>query len=744
MKTNPSSLLHSLRAAAFAAAVVASLSSLQAQSWDGGSTTSGSWGNATNWVGDVAPTFGTSADLTFNDLTRPDNDIGAARIVRSITYGANMDSAFLTNTRTFNGGAAAQLTFQAASGNASVTVDAGATGNLTIGWNGVGTAGGAIGLGSNLDIIHNGSGTLLFNRGMTGANGFTKTGTGTWSVIGFPVNNFTGAANFNGGRAIFGNTNTVGGDLNTASAINLGGGTLEIQTSTALNKTLTSNMTVSAASTLAYNNTTAVNQTLTVSTGTMALNADLTVQNISTTTTLNNTIIINRAMTGTGDLIVETYNNVNSGTANFGLGRVALGGANSGWSGDLVIRQGTAEAFGDSTLGQVNIGTGNLILGETANSFGAGLLTSSSNTGLRTLANDITVRSGGFRTIRGGSDNSYVFSGNVTLEGDLNIHNGLFFTDKTMTFSGNISGVGGLSITESGNPNFIRLSGNNTYLGATAVGTNATLNILGGSSIGNSSAVTLASGSALNFNTSNETVGSIASSGTNGTINLGANTLTTGGDNTSTSYGGAIAGVGGSLTKVGNGIMTLTAAQTYNGTTTVSAGTLLLASGASLASNVQVAAGATLNATASGLGIATGQRIGGDGTVTGDLTLTSGAQFVFSLTQTLDVTGTVTVDSATFGVASLVNADGSAINWGLVTNGTYTLIGSTTTVFSTSNIQNFGETNALTNIGGSGKSAYFENGSLQLVVIPEPSTWAMFALGLTALGVFRRRVRNEH
>ena len=58
--------------------------------------------------------------------------------------------------------------------------------------------------------------------------------------------------------------------------------------------------------------------------------------------------------------------------------------------------------------------------------------------------------------------------------------------------------------------------------------------------------------------------------------------LTTGGNNTSTTFSGVIqdgAGVTG-LTKVGTGTFTLTGANTYTGGTTISAGTLQIGSGA--------------------------------------------------------------------------------------------------------------------------------------------------------------------
>jgi len=742
MKHHKSLLVGHLPVAAFAAVLaLTTTASAQSLNWLGGNLTNGSWGAAGNFNGTFVSS--NTTDLTFNNLTRATtNSVGGNRTVRSITFGAEIDSAWTTATSN-----ATIVTFAASSGNASLNVLTGATGNITFGPVGADVTG-SFSLASNLDINHNGSGLLTFQRQIGGAGGITKSGTGTVVFTGFNAPFYTGPLNVNGGRVVLNNTQNATADLNAAVNIDLGGGTLEARTDIAFGKTLSQNFTVSSASTFAYNNTTNTGRQMlfSASGNVFAVNADLTVQNISANTTVDSVVNISRNVTGTGDIIVETYNNINSGTpaANFGIGRVAFGGNNTGWSGDLVIRQGTVQVFGNSTLGQVNIGTGDLILGETGNASGAGFLTTSANSGGRTIANDIIVRSGGFRTIRGGSDNTYTFTGAVTLEGDLNIHNGLFFTDKSMIFTGDISGVGGLSITESGNPNFIRLAGNNTYSGATSIGTNATVNILGGSSIGDSSAVTLASGAALSFNASNETVGSIASSGTDGTINLGANTLTAGGDNTSTSFGGSINGVGGSLTKTGAGTMTLTNANTYTGTTTVSAGTLVLGSSASLASTAfAVESGATLDVSAlsgGNLAIAAASRIGGDGAVTGNLNLASGALFVFTMGSTLDVSGTVSLDN-TFSIASLVTATGGVIDWSTVVWDTYTLVGTTASTFD--NIANFGLANAAP-LGGP-VEAYFQNGALgglELVVIPEPSVWALLALSLTSVFVFRRYGRS--
>lgn len=68
------------------------------------------------------------------------------------------------------------------------------------------------------------------------------------------------------------------------------------------------------------------------------------------------------------------------------------------------------------------------------------------------------------------------------------------------------------------------------------------------------------------------TVGSIEA---DGQVLLGSNGFTTGSNNLSTTFSGAIIGSSASLTKIGTGNLTLTGANTYTGGTTVTGGILL-------------------------------------------------------------------------------------------------------------------------------------------------------------------------
>ena len=78
------------------------------------------------------------------------------------------------------------------------------------------------------------------------------------------------------------------------------------------------------------------------------------------------------------------------------------------------------------------------------------------------------------------------------------------------------------------------MSGQSTYTGATAVNV-GTLQAGAVNAFSPSSAFTVASGAMLNLASFNQTIGSLAGAGA---VTLGAATLTTGNDNTSTTFSG--------------------------------------------------------------------------------------------------------------------------------------------------------------------------------------------------------------
>lgn len=163
------------------------------------------------------------------------------------------------------------------------------------------------------------------------------------------------------------------------------------------------------------------------------------------------------------------------------------------------------------------------------------------------------------------------------------------------TFAGKItdgSGSGGGNLAKTGAGKLTLTSTTSNYSGTTTI-SNGTLSVSGGTAIPNTSAVTVNTGGTLDL-AGNETIGSLTGAGN---VTLGANTLTAGGDDTSTTFSGAISGTGG-LSKAGGGTLTLSGTNTYSGTTTVSAGTLAVSNAAALGTSgggTTVSSGAVLS-----------------------------------------------------------------------------------------------------------------------------------------------------
>ena len=193
-------------------------------------------------------------------------------------------------------------------------------------------------------------------------------------------------------------------------------------------------------------------------------------------------------------------------------------------------------------------------------------------------------------------------------------------TANSFTYSGNIGGPGGLTKVGAGT---LVLSGANTYGGATTINA-GTLRAELRRAIPDTSAVSLANaaGVLLDINAA-EAIGSLAGGGpAGGNVSVNSATLTTGGDNSSTTFAGSITGSGG-IVKRGAGVFTLAGNNTYIGITNVEQGTLRLGAATGVPENatLNIALGATLDLNNFDKTLA---RLTGDGSVTlgaGDLTL---------------------------------------------------------------------------------------------------------------------------
>ncbi|SFU11553.1 autotransporter-associated beta strand repeat-containing protein [Mesorhizobium sp. YR577] len=153
--------------------------------------------------------------------------------------------------------------------------------------------------------------------------------------------------------------------------------------------------------------------------------------------------------------------------------------------------------------------------------------------------------------------------------GDVSLGSGTLTTggnNGSTIFSGRTTGTGGLTKYGTG---IFTLSGTNSYTGATTIYA-GTLKAGATNSFAAGSAFSIAESVKLDLGGYNQTIGSLTGTGE---VALGAGSLTTGGNNTSTTYAGVIGGSGG-LTKSGSGTFTLSGSSTYTGATKVDAGTL--------------------------------------------------------------------------------------------------------------------------------------------------------------------------
>lgn len=224
------------------------------------------------------------------------------------------------------------------------------------------------------------------------------------------------------------------------------------------------------------------------------------------------------------------------------------------------------------------------------------------------------------------------------------------------TISSVVSGSGGITKTGSGT---LKLSGANTYTGATAVSAGV-LQAGSTSAFGSNSAVSVSSGATLDLAGFSNTLGSLSGAGTVTSSAAGGVTLTTGGDNSSTTFSGTISDGSGTLalTKTGSGTMTLSGTNTYTGGTSILSGILsvngsigdVTINGGRLGGNGTVG-NVTVN---SGGTYAPGNSIG-KSTVTGNVTFNSGSDYRVEVNDggnaagvnndLISASGTATIDS---------------------------------------------------------------------------------------------------
>jgi autotransporter-associated beta strand protein len=245
------------------------------------------------------------------------------------------------------------------------------------------------------------------------------------------------------------------------------------------------------------------------------------------------------------------------------------------------------------------------------------------------------------------------------------------------------------------------------------------------------------SGSGVYSMGGSDTIGTITGSG--GSVSLGANTLTTSANTTST-FSGTLGGTGGGLTKSGSGTLELAgpSANTHTGTTTVSGGTLQLNKTAgvnAIAGAVSVGSTATLLISESNQ-VADGAAV----TLSGG-TIQRGTGTVSEVFGNLNLTAASFLNYAASGVGSLQFGTYTPSQLLTVSNfreGSTLVFGSNIGAAVLTNPARFSFDNAFTSNWNPGTSTF------TITAIPEPST-VVAALGLAGLMLWparRRLVRD--
>ena len=404
------------------------------------------------------------------------------------------------------------------------------------------------------------------------------------------------------------------------------------------------------------------------------------------TTISNGTLAVsaNNALPSGTSVIVNGGGLAIGSTSNRVAGVQLLSGGLSGGTGvltstsDYDLRAGTVTAnlagavnLNKSTGGTVAL-SGSCCTYTGVTNIDAGTLTTNAsipNNGAVSIASGATLGLVGTGEIVG----SISGAGNISL-GALNLTAGQ--SNATTTFSGVISGTGNFTKPGTGT---LTLSGANTYSGTTTI-TGGTLAIDGaaatagaGSIVVGANTLDIRNGATIS-NAVTINGGTIANSAGTGTLGTGGLTLLgnatlssagTGLDVTSVITDGASTF---GLTKTGASTVTLAAANTYDGATSVSAGTLAVTNAAGLGSTTgatTVASGATLDLRNVAVGAEAVTLNGGTlATSTGTSSLSGGV--TLTANSTVDVTGTQLT-------ASGVVTDGAG-TFGLAKNGAGTLI----------------------------------------------------------------------
>jgi autotransporter-associated beta strand protein len=622
--------------------------------------------------------------------------------------GGTLGAAVTANTIQFTG-AANTLTASAASPLSLNGIMNDGSGTATI-------TGGNFVIGSTKELVFTGPGNVtvasVIQDNASGASALTMAGSGTLVLA--AANTYSGSTTVSAGTLQLGNNAAVGG----ASALSIGSGAvLDLNGFSPTFGILTGGGAVAnthaGASTLTLAPLSGTTNTFSgvIQSGTGTINLTLNTASIE---------ILSGVNTYTGTTTIDS-----GGTLQIGDG--STGGIGSTSS---VVDNGLVEfdLSGAPTVTAVISGSGGLA------QLGSGPLFI---TGSNTYTGRTTIAGGGTVVLGAGGGTTGSIGGTSGV-----IDNGVleFAFSVASTFSSAISGNGALQQDSYG---LVILTGGNSYTGPTTIG-DGTLQLNNAQAAQNSTVtVDVNNGLAFGPGVTAPILGGLAGAGnvTLATTNSSAVALTVGGNNSSTTYTGTLSG-SGSLTKAGTGALVLTGSNTYTGGTTVEAGILVAANGANgsaTGSGSVALSGGTL-ASGDGEGSISGEvEIGplpseiAPGGIGSTGTLTIGSLLTASNLTTLDFDLTTPDGSGDLLVVTgdLTLAPNTAIAFGSdpTTSGDYPLIGYGSLRGSLS----YFDLPAAPPYFTYTLSTTVDPGYIDLVVVPEPSTFVL--LGVAAAGL---------
>lgn len=555
-----------------------SVASSATRTWTGGGADN-NWTNAANWGG-TAPVAGDELIFTGSTRLNPYNDFPNATTFGSIQINAGSGDFVLSGNSLVLASGAFAVQYLGTSG--TVTIQNAIT--LAVGNASINTAAG---------------GTLVFNGNIgLGTLNLTITGNGNVNVNG----SLSGS-----GRVIVNTSNTCittfyGTNLNSGP-VDIQGGTLRLANTSALGAS--SLVTVYTGASLDLNGQNYATALPLILNGSGIANGGA-LQNSSTTAAVYAGLISLGSsasiVAGGGSIDIANTGTITGMSANLTIGGAAGGFLRSNvgtGNGSGLTKQdaGTWLLFGISTY------TGPTIIS-------AGILQLNRELALAPTT-DLTVN--GTLDMRGYNLEVGSLSGSGTIDklsGNGNYTLTVGRNNTNSTFSGIMkNSTGSLGLTKMGTA-ILTLSGLNTYSGPTLVSV-GTLRVGVSNAIPATSECTV--NGTLDLNGISTSLGSLAGTGTvTNSSGSGTITLTVGGLNTNTTFSGAIQNASQTvaLTKTGTGTLTLSGANTFIGSATVSAGSL----------NVTGSIGAggvlTVNSAA---------RLSGSGAINRDVVIQSGA-----------------------------------------------------------------------------------------------------------------------